>query len=119
MTGAYSELLAEAALLANGFEVARPIAPEPYDMITRNPVTGDYQRIQVKTVRVREDRGGVLVVYARRANGEPYSTDDCDMFVGVHGDDVYIFQNRGLSEYWSDGADGNGWTLLPKGRHAA
>jgi hypothetical protein len=118
VTGAYSELMAEAALLANGYEVARPIAPESYDMVARNPLTNDYQRIQVKTVRVREDRGGALVVYARRSNGEAYSADDCDAFIGVNGDDVYMFDNRVKTEYWSDGADFNGWTLLRKGRRA-
>lgn len=114
VTGRHSELLAATALLANGFEVAQPIAPEVYDLLVRNPATNDYSRVQVKTARVREDRDGAIVVYARKGNGEAYTPDDCDMIVGVNGGDVYIFPCRGISEYWSNpNSASDKWTLLP------
>jgi len=100
VTGRHSELLAQTALLLAGFEVSEPIAPEVYDIAIRNPVTDEFARVQVKTARVRDDRDGAIVVYARRGNGEPYTTDDCDMFVGVVGNDVYMFPCTGLAEYW-------------------
>lgn len=105
--------MAQTALLAAGFEVAEPVAPEVYDLIIRNPKTGEYKRVQVKTVRVRDDRDGALVLYARKSNGEPYTTEETDLFAGVHGNDVYIFPCRGISEYWvnpDDAADK--WTLI-------
>lgn len=114
ITGRYSELLAQTALLAAGYEVSEPVAPEVYDMIARNPSTGEYLRVQCKTARVREDREGAIVVYARKGSGEPYTAADCDAIIGVNGNDVYIFPVAGNAEYWATpGNVGDKWTLLP------
>ncbi len=106
-------MLAQTALLAAGFEVSEPIAPEVYDLTVRNPVTNEYHRVQVKTARVREDRDGAIVVYARKSGGEPYSPDDCDFIIGVNGSDVYMFPCSGLAEYWATpGNVERKWTKL-------
>lgn len=98
--GKRSELLAQTALLANGYEVAQPIAPEPYDLVARDPITGSWATFQVKTARVREDRGAVVVV-AKRNDGSPYTPQDADYLIGVIGNDVFLIENTGQGEYWS------------------
>lgn len=110
--GKRSELLAQTALLANGYEVAQPIAPEPYDLVARDPITGSWATFQVKTARVREDRGAVVVV-AKRSDGSPYTKNDADFLIGVVGNDVYVFENTGQGEYWTtpDGIDSR-WKRL-------
>ena len=110
--GKRSELLAQTALLANGYEVAQPIAPEPYDLVARDPITGSWATFQVKTARVREDRGAVVVV-AKRSDGSPYTKNDADFLIGVVGSDVYVFENTGQGEYWTtpDGIDSR-WKRL-------
>jgi hypothetical protein len=119
VTGRYSELLAQTALLAAGYEVSEPIAPEVYDLVTRNPVTGEYMRVQCKTARVREDREGAIVVYARKGSGEPYTPEECDAIIGVNGNDVYMFPCAGHSEYWATpGNADTKWTLLPSVRRS-
>lgn len=95
-----SELKARVALLENGWDVSLPALRESHDLEARNPQTGENVRIQVKTVYTRDDRKGELVVFARKSDGKAYSAEDCDYFIGVHGDDVYMFKNRGLTEYW-------------------
>ena len=111
--GKRSELLAQTALLANGYEVAQPIAPEPYDLVARDPVTGSWATFQVKTVRIREDRGAAVVV-AKRSDGSPYTRQDADYLIGVVGDEVYLIKNTGQSEYWSP-IDDIRWERLPLG----
>jgi hypothetical protein len=98
--GRYSELLAQTALLANGWTVAEPITPEPYDIIARNPKNGRWVSFQVKTARIRDDRKGEIVVYAKKNNGKAYTLEETDFFIGVLGQDVYMFKNRGIGEYW-------------------
>jgi hypothetical protein len=98
--GKYAELLAATALLANGWTVAEPLALEPFDLVARDPVNGRWHRIQVKTARRRDDRNGEIVVYAKKSNGAVYTRDDCDLIIGVVDDEVYMFPNRELSEYW-------------------
>jgi len=98
--GRYAELLAQTALLANGWSVAEPIAPEPFDLVARDPANGRWHRIQVKTARRRDDRNGEIVVYAKKSNGAAYTRDDCDLIIGVVDDEVYMFPNREISEYW-------------------
>jgi PD-(D/E)XK endonuclease len=98
--GRYAELLAQTALLANGWSVAEPIAPEPFDLVARDPIHGRWHRIQVKTARRRDDRNGEIVVYAKKSNGAVYTRDDCDLIIGVVDDEVYMFPNREISEYW-------------------
>lgn len=99
--------------MANGYEVSEPIAPEVYDVLIRKPDTNEYFRVQVKTARVREDRDGAIVVYARKGSGEPYTADDCDLIIGVNGKNVYMFPCVGTSEYWATPANASEkWTLL-------
>ncbi|KAA8750181.1 hypothetical protein [Paenibacillus sp. UASWS1643] len=104
-TGKYSELAARLALLANGWTVHKAETDEAYDILARDPITGDYAKIQVKTVRQRTDRGGDLVVYAKKGNGTNYDLADADYIVGVWAVDgevprVFMFENRLCGEYW-------------------
>lgn len=101
ITGKLSEITAMRAFIANGFEVSLPSVAEVYDMIVRDPVNGEYARVQVKTCRVREDRDGAIVIYARKGNGLPYTKEDCDWIVGVLGDKVFITECTGQAEYWA------------------
>lgn len=39
VTGRHSELIAMLALMANGWIVAEPMAPEPFDLVALCPVT--------------------------------------------------------------------------------
>ncbi|WP_370872794.1 group I intron-associated PD-(D/E)XK endonuclease [Robertmurraya andreesenii] len=114
--GRHSELLAQTALLANGWSVAEPIAPEPFDLVARAPGTSEWQRIQIKSARVRDDRNGEIVCYARKNSGKPYDKDDCDKFIAVLNGEVFMFDNRGISEYWvgADSIDAK-WTRLSTG----
>lgn len=103
--GKYSELAARLALLANGWTVHKAETDEAYDILARDPLTGDYAKIQVKTVRQRMDRGGDLVVYARKGNGTTYDLSEADYIVGVWAVDgemprVFMFENRLCGEYW-------------------
>lgn len=99
--GTHSELRVATALLANGYEVSKPIAPEPYDLTVRDPRNGEHFRVQVKTARVREDRGGAIVVIARKGNGQFYTLDECDYLAGVTEDAVYLIPNAEQTEYWA------------------
>lgn len=101
ITGKLSEITAMRALISNGFEVSLPSVAEVYDMIARDPLRREYHRVQVKTARVREDRDGAIVIYARKGNGQPYTKEDCDWIVGVLGDTVYLMECNGNSEYWA------------------
>lgn len=117
--GTHSELIASAALLAAGFEVAMPIQPESYDLITRDPDTKETAYYQVKTARVREDRDGYIVVNARQGKNGIYPKDEVDYIIGVHGRDVYVFDNREIKEYWtSPNSIEKKWTLLDDDIHA-
>ncbi|MCM3205664.1 hypothetical protein [Paenibacillus illinoisensis] len=104
ITGKYSELAARLALLANGWTVHQAETDEAYDILARDPLTGDYAKIQVKTVRQRLDRGGDLVVYAKKGNGTTYDLSDADYVIGVWvtdvGPRVFMFENRMIGEYW-------------------
>ena len=114
--GRHSELLAQTALLANGWSVSEPIAPEAFDLVARAPGSAEWQRIQIKSARVREDRNGEIVCYARKNNGKNYDADDCDLFIAVLNSDVYMFANRFLSEYWVTAANiEDKWTKLEIG----
>lgn len=107
IVGKYSEIVAEMALMANGYDVSRPTMTQPYDLKAEDPLNGREVKIQVKTIK-RRIRNGIesLVVYARR-NGNAYSHSEADLFIGVLVDDgvpprVWMFENRGLKEYWSN-----------------
>ncbi|QIG62573.1 hypothetical protein [Sporosarcina phage Lietuvens] len=102
ITGAVSELTAASLLMTElGYEVSKPLVDESYDLLARDPVTGTFVRIQVKTLRIRTDRDNALVVYARKGNGQAYTPDEVDMIMGVSDNHAYMFECTGLSEYWS------------------
>ena len=121
VVGKSSEMIARLALISNGWIVAMPDTEEPFDVVARDPANGEWATIQVKTIRVRHDRGGDYVVYAKRGNGEPQSESDADYIVGVlQGAEegapfrVYMFENRGLGEYWaSESRADKRWIRLP------
>ncbi|NGM81246.1 hypothetical protein G5B47_02335 [Paenibacillus sp. 7124] len=119
VVGKYSELAARLALLANGWTVHQSETDEAYDILARDPVSGDYAKIQVKTVRQRMDRGGDLVVYARKGNGTTYDLADADYIVGVWAVEgevprVFMFENRLLGEYWcAEARASERWIELP------
>lgn len=100
--GAISELTAAKLLMESlGYEVARPLVPEVYDLLARDPANGESYRIQVKTLRIRHDRDDALVVYGKKGNGKPYTPDECDYIIGVDGSRAFMFECTGLGEYWS------------------
>ena len=102
ITGAVSELVAAKALMEGlGYEVSKPIVPEVYDLLARDPKNGAVYRVQVKTLRIRQDRDNALVVVARKGNGKPYTTEDADFIIGVDGSRAFMFECTGLAEYWS------------------
>lgn len=117
--GAYSEVVAELALLANGFTVSTPRTAEPFDLKAEEPLTGREIKVQVKTIRKRTDRNGDLVVYATKGNGDKYEQSDVDYFIGVLGEEgefprVFMFENRNLREYWaSESRASERWVELP------
>lgn len=92
---------------------------EAYDILARDPLTGDYAKIQVKTVRQRMDRGGDLVVYARKGNGTTYDLSEADLIIGVWAVDgemprVFMFENKLKGEYWCREAKASErWVELP------
>jgi hypothetical protein len=99
VTGGVSELIATAALLNAGWQVSKPEVAEVYDRIGITP-DGTYVKLQIKTVRLRNDRKNQPVVYGTKGDGTPYTNDDCDYLVGVHGTDVYLMKCRNIGEYW-------------------
>ncbi|GIQ63660.1 hypothetical protein PACILC2_22280 [Paenibacillus cisolokensis] len=114
VVGKVSEMTARRALLNAGYIVAKPETDEPFDVVFRDPVNREWYTAQIKTIRVREDRDGALVVSARKSNGEPYAKPDADYIVGVLGDAVYMFENTGQAEYWAQEATASKrWVKLP------
>jgi len=109
VTGRYAELIARAALLANGWTVHTSDTDEAYDILATDPLSGGHYRIQVKTIRQRTDRGNELVVYAKKGNGEVYTKADADYILGVLANNgttprVFMLENRSLTEYWASEA---------------
>ncbi|WP_311764872.1 hypothetical protein [Paenibacillus agricola] len=119
VTGVYSELAARLALIANGWTVHSAETAEAYDILATDPLTGEHKRIQCKTIRQRHDRGGDLVVIAKKGNGTTYDLSDADYIVGVWAAEgnvprVFIFENRLLGEYWCSAARASErWVELP------
>jgi hypothetical protein len=107
VVGKYSECIARAALMANGWEaVSKSETDESFDMIARDPLTKEWKTFQCKTIRKRSDRNNELVVYARNGKGNAYEQSDTDYIIGVLGEDgelprVWFFENRGIGEYWA------------------
>lgn len=109
VVGTYSELIAQAALLANGWRIHESKTAEAYDILATDPLSGAHVKVQVKTIRQRMDRGGDLVVYAKKGNGTTYDHSEADYIVGVWAQDgvvprVYMFENRLIGEYWASEA---------------
>lgn len=101
--GRHAELLAQTALLAAGYVVMEPIAPEPFDMAIRRKDTKETSYVQVKTAFMRDDErygGEWVIVKGAKNSGKVYAKDEVDYFVAVWQGDVYMFPNRELSEYW-------------------
>ena len=99
--------------MANGYEVAEPVVAEPYDLLFRKKDDKRTYRAQVKTCRVRDDREDAIIVYAKKNNGDVYTKKDCDYIIGVLDDDVYIFDCRGIGEYWvTENTIKKNWTRL-------
>ncbi|AWC29103.1 group I intron-associated PD-(D/E)XK endonuclease [Bacillus cytotoxicus] len=99
--GGCSELRVALALLNLGWEVAKPLIPEVYDLVARDPLNKQWYKIQVKTIRVRQDRDNALVVRATKGNDQAYTSEDCDYIAGVEGDRVFMFECAGQREYWA------------------
>ena len=101
--GKYTELLAQTALLANGWTVLEPIAAEPFDLAITKIRSRKTYYVQVKTsFRRNEERynGEYVVVRGTKGNGDVYSIDEVDYFVTSVDNDVYMFPNGEKSEYW-------------------
>lgn len=101
--GRHAELLAQTALLAAGYVVMEPIAPEPFDMAIRRKDTKETSYVQVKTAFLRDEdryRGDYIVVRGAKNSGKVYTRDEVDYFVAVWDGEVYIFPNREVLEYW-------------------
>lgn len=111
--GRHSELLAMAALIADGWVVHEATTPEAYDLIAIKD--GAYVRAQVKTIKQRTVSGSTYyVVRGLKNSGKVYTLADCDVFIGVIGNDVYLVGNSELTEYWIKADEASEkWRLLP------
>lgn len=103
--GRLSELRAETKLLELGYIVTNPtLHNEPFDLVIKDPddESGKYYQVQVKTVRLvhSERHNGTWAVVDGNSNGRVYSLDEVQKFVAVDGEDVYMFDNREINEYW-------------------
>ena len=101
--GRHAELLAQTALLANGYSVLEPISPQPYDLAIRHPETGETSYVQIKTAFLRDEPrygGEYVVVRGAKNNGQTYTREEVDHFAAVWDGEVYLFPNREISEYW-------------------
>ena len=99
--GRHAELIAITALLANGYQVMEPTTPDVFDLGITRPGRTDFKRIQVKTARHRiKDGAEWIVVTGTRNNGQVYTTDEVDAFIGVYDGIAYMFECRNISEYW-------------------
>ncbi|MCD9024357.1 hypothetical protein K7P76_21300 [Cohnella sp. NL03-T5] len=95
--------------MASGWTVHTAATDEAYDILATDPLSGAHVKVQVKTIRKRSDRGGDLVIYAKKNNGTIYDRSDADYIVGVWADDgesprVFMLENRLLGEYWASEA---------------
>src|SRR5690625_4501506 len=84
--GRHAELLAQTAFLANGYEVSEPVSPLPYDMIVRNPNTGEVSTVQVKTAFKRDEErygGEWLVVRGAGNSGKTYPNEEDEIFAAI------------------------------------
>lgn len=119
ITGRYSEMIAQVALLANGWIPHESRTKESYDILATNPDTGRAEKVQCKTIRRRSDRGGDFVIYARKGDASTYDLADADWILGVLADNgeiprVFLLENVCQTEYWSveSRLAANGWREL-------
>lgn len=101
--GRHAELLAQTALLANGYTVLEPISPEPFDLAIKRVGTNRTFYVQVKTAFLRDEErygGQYIVVKGAKSNGDVYTKDEVDYFVAIWQGECYMFPNREISEYW-------------------
>lgn len=113
--GRHSELLAITALLANGYDVLEPVVPGAYDLGVTKPRGNRLIRAQCKTALYREKDGiAYYVTRGKRKNGRVYTKEEVDVFIVTVNDEVYAFDNREISEYWTrvDAVDET-WTKMP------
>jgi len=117
--GKHAELLAQTALLANGYTVMEPISAEPFDMAIKRIGDKATSFVQVKTAFLRDEErygGEYIVVRGAKNNGKVYTSQEVDYFVAVWDGDVYLFPNREKSEYWIRPSDLDvKWTKLETG----
>lgn len=117
--GRHAELIAQTALLASGYTVLEPIAPEPFDLAIKRPGDKRTYYVQVKTAFKRNEKryyGEYIVVRGAKRNGDVYTKDEVDYFVAVWDGKVYMFPNREISEYWVRPSElGVKWAELPTG----
>ena len=104
--GGVSEALAHAMFLANGFSVFTSVVPESAALIVVGKGEDGRDRtftVQVKTLKIRRDREGQLVVKGASRDGLPYSIDDVDYILGVHipTHTAFLIPNNSQTEYWS------------------
>ncbi len=112
--GRHAELIAITALLANGYTVMEPTTPEVFDLGITRPGWKEFSRVQVKTARYRiKDGQEWIVVTGTRNNGQVYSTEEVDKFIGIYDGVAYMFDCRNISEYWTKPTEiGDKWTRL-------
>ncbi|SER88246.1 hypothetical protein [Psychrobacillus sp. OK032] len=113
--GRHSELLAQTALLANGWTVLESIVPAAFDIAVTKRGDNRICRCQVKTL-IQRTKDGVdyYVLKGKKNSGEVYDKYDCDVFIGVTNNVVYLVENRCISEYWARVDEvAEKWTELP------
>lgn len=101
--GRHAELLAQTALLANGWTVLEPIAPEPFDLAIRRIDEDKTYYIQVKTASYRDEpkyNGAWVISKGAKNNGERYTRSEVDYFIAIWEGSVYMFPNTLQREYW-------------------
>lgn len=100
--GKHSELLAEIALTARGYQVLIPSSDtEAYDLAIKEGKETKF--IQVKTAYPRDEErynGLWLTIKGRKNNGNVYTKDEVDYFIMVWKNKCYMFPNREIKEYW-------------------
>jgi hypothetical protein len=110
--GTHSQLIASAAFLANGWQVAEPLVPEAFDYLVKAPDSAAWETAQVKTARWRESRNS-WVISGTRSNGEAYQPEDVRYMVGVCGDGkVFVFECTGYKEYWASPDKTSKWLTV-------
>lgn len=85
--------------MANGWDVNIPVAVEAYDLVATDPIDNKMKKIQVKTMKVRRDMNGRLVVKGAKANGKPYSRDEAEYIACIYGTHLFLVDNTEQTEY--------------------